>query len=78
AKGTSDPDGDKLNYTWWQYQEAGTYKYTLKIENSKKQKACITIPKDAQSGETIHIICEVTDNGTPSLTRYQRVIINIE
>jgi hypothetical protein len=30
------------------------------------------------SGETIHIICEVTDQGTPELTRYQRVIITIE
>ena len=25
AEGTKDPDGDKLTYRWWQYQEAGTY-----------------------------------------------------
>ncbi len=78
AKGSTDPDGDKLNYSWWQYQEAGTYQKLLKIENSKYKKACVSIPKDAKSGETIHIICEVTDHGTPSLTRYQRVIIKIE
>jgi hypothetical protein len=31
-------------------------------------------PDDAGNGDTIHIICEVTDSGNPPLTRYQRVI----
>ena len=26
ARGTSDPDGDELSYTWWQYHEADTYR----------------------------------------------------
>ena len=26
----------------------------------------------------LHVILEVTDNGEPALTRYQRVIFNIE
>ena len=38
----------------------------------------ITLPDNVNSGETIHVICEVTDNGTSKLTRYQRVIISIE
>ena len=33
---------------------------------------------DAQAGQTIHVILEATDNGTPSLTRYQRVIVTIQ
>ena len=24
AKGTTDPDGDQLSYTWWQYEDAGS------------------------------------------------------
>jgi hypothetical protein len=27
---------------------------------------------------TLHIILAVTDNGSPRLTRYQRVIVNVE
>lgn len=35
AKGTSDPDGDKLSYKWWQYQEVGTYGGQIQIENAE-------------------------------------------
>jgi hypothetical protein len=78
AKGTSDPDGDKLSYRWWQYEEADTYKGTIEISNAEKQEASFTVPADAARGETIHLVCEVKDNGTPVLTRYQRVVIEIE
>lgn len=75
AKGTKDPDGDKLKYKWWQYQEAGTYNGVIAITNSMSKNASLKLPSNISKGETIHIICEVTDNGTPKLTRYQRIII---
>jgi hypothetical protein len=78
ALGTSDPDGDELKYRWWQYREAGSYDGTIKIEDDGKQNASFTVPDDASKGKTIHIICEVTDNGTPPLTRYQRVVVEID
>jgi hypothetical protein len=78
AKGTSDPDGDELRYLWWQYKEADTYNGSIQIENSQNREASLTIPEDIKHGKTIHIICQITDNGTPNLTRYQRVIISIK
>jgi hypothetical protein len=78
AAGTSDPDGDALSYSWWQYQEADTYKGKIEIANALNQNISFVVPKDAKVGETIHIVCEVLDNGTPSLTRYQRVILTIK
>ena len=78
AKETTDPDRDKLTYKWWQYGDADTYKGAVRIENSGQQDASFTIPADAKAGETIHVICEVTDAGTPPLTRYQRVVITVE
>jgi hypothetical protein len=78
AKGTTDPDGDELTYRWWQYKEADTYDGTIEIKGVGKKKASFTVPTDAAKGETIHVICEVTDTGTPPLTRYQRVVIEIE
>jgi len=78
AKGTTDPDGNALAYRWWQYQEANTYKGSIQIKNASAQNASLTVPADAQPGQTIHIICEVTDTGSPPLTRYQRVVIEIK
>jgi hypothetical protein len=39
--------------------------------------ASLAIPADAKPGHTIHVICEVTDNGTPPLTRYQRAVMSV-
>jgi hypothetical protein len=78
AKGTTDPDGNALTYRWWQYCEADTYEGTIEISDAGKQDASFKVPGDAAGGENIHIICEVTDNGTPKLTRYQRVVVEVQ
>jgi hypothetical protein len=78
ARGTSDPDGDELDYRWWQYREAGSYDGEVEIPGAEKQNAAFAVPGDARSGQTIHVICEVTDRGTPPLTRYQRVVVTAE
>ena len=75
ATGSEDPDGSKLTYHWWHYREPGTYPGTVNIKNADEPEASFNVPRDAGDGETIHIICEVTDGGTPPLTRYQRVIV---
>jgi len=78
AKGTTDPDGDQLSYTWWEYKEADTYGGVIDIQNADQRDASFKVPEDAAPGETIHVICEVKDNGTPQLTRYQRVVVTVE
>lgn len=77
AKGTTDPDGDKLYYKWWQYNEAETFKGTIGIKDADQPDASFTLPKDVVKGQNIHIVCEVKDNGSPVLTRYKRVIVTI-
>ncbi|GJM36548.1 MAG: hypothetical protein DHS20C18_55490 [Saprospiraceae bacterium] len=77
AKGTHDPDGDELTYRWWQYEEADRYEGIIEIQNADKQNSSLKVPADAKNGDTIHIVCEVTDKGSPPLTRYQRVILTI-
>lgn len=72
----SDPDGDELSVNWWQFH-AGSYPGKVEILNPDSLKAEVLIPDDAAGGQTIHIIFEATDNGTPPLTRYQRVIITV-
>lgn len=72
----TDPDGDKTTVKWWQFQ-VGTYPNQIEIAHADTLNPEIKIPEDAKSGQTIHVILEVTDSGSPSLTRYQRVIIAI-
>jgi len=74
----TDPDGDALSYRWWHYQEAGTYKRNIAIKNATSKSASVTLSPDARSGQTVHLICEVTDDGSPPLTRYQRVVITVK
>jgi len=74
----SDPDGDVLNFNWWQYLEAGSFKEYLEIEGSNSAHASVKVPEEAIRGQSIHLILEVRDSGSPSLTRFARVIIRIE
>ncbi len=72
----TDPDKNNVSVKWWQFQ-AGTHPSKVNISNSSAQQTKVTVPKDAVAGQTIHLILEATDNGTPALTSYQRVIITV-
>lgn len=51
---------------------------TIALEGSDTQKVSFTVPANAKSGDTIHIIAEVQDNGEHPLKHYQRVIITVK
>jgi hypothetical protein len=72
---SSDPDGESLAFAWWVYVDAGTYPKPVEMTQSRGPCTSLTMPGDASPGQTIHLICEVTDSGLPPLTRYARVII---
>lgn len=76
ASGTTDPDGDALDFRWWHYADAGTYAGSP-LPDIKAAKADIIIPADARPGDEFHLICGVTDHGTPPLARYQRVVVRV-
>jgi hypothetical protein len=87
AMATTDPDGDELTYEWFCYEEAGTRSMSNSktgvkhdIVNSDKPKAWLKVKTSRvmpPGTGTMHIILAVTDNGTPRLTRYKRVIIDV-
>ena len=87
AIGSNDPDGDDLVYRWWVYNEAGTYKGEVPISWPDTAKTVVSIPKNAQSGDQIHVILEVRDNeqemASPEsddcipLTDYRRLVLNV-
>ena len=73
----SDPDNDKVTVNWWQFM-VGTFPGKVSFANANTTQVKLTIPNDAVSGQTIHVIIEATDNGSPSLTAYRRIIITIK
>lgn len=76
AAGSSDPDGDRLAYRWWIYREPGSFWDAPTIEGDRQAEATIAIPPEA-AGRTIHLILEVTDNGSPPLVAYRRIVLSV-
>jgi len=76
AENSVDPDGDELQFSWMHYPEPGNFPGKIEIANADSQMATIKAPEVDKPVE-IHIILSVTDSGEPSLTRYQRIIINV-
>jgi hypothetical protein len=87
AAGTTDPDGDALSYDWFVYEEPGTRSMSnnitgvkLPVNDADQQQAWLTVKTDRvvpPGTGTIHVILAVTDHGTPRLTRYRRVVIDV-
>lgn len=74
ASQSADPDNDALSFRWWILAAAGTYSHEIKINHANTSIAELEIPPDS-ADKSFHVICEVTDQGTPPLTSYRRLII---
>ena len=87
AEGSTDPDGDALSYEWFYYGEPGTFTTSsgrtgqpVVIQDFDRPRASFTVPTERvmpPGTGTMHIILAVTDDGTPRLTRYRRVIVTV-
>lgn len=87
ATSTTDPDGDALSYEWFCYEEPGTRRMSNSSTGVKHEINAFDQPKSSLKVKTsrvmppgtgtMHIILAVTDHGSPRLTRYKRVIIDV-
>lgn len=70
-------DGDTLSYQWIFYPEETDYTGPALQMNSPDHVATtVSVPAEAR-GEDLHVILVVTDSGSPPLTRYRRVILDV-
>lgn len=74
AKGSSDPDDDKLSYRWFVYREAGGFSGTLELKNPTSEEINFEMP-ELKSGQSLHLILEVKDSSSPSLFSYRRIVL---
>jgi hypothetical protein len=78
ARDSTDPDKDTLKFEWLHYAEPSSYRGpALAIEGASSPQAAIVVPK-VDSAQTVHIILIVTDQGSPPLTRYRRLILTVQ
>ena len=91
AAGSKDPDGQPLHYKWWVYEEAGlagTHGADITIAGATTPQAHVTVISPCRAAwipglipcrgaGVAHIILEVTDEGSPRLTSYRRIIVHV-
>ena len=93
ASQSHDPDGQPLHYSWMHYAEAGAGDSrslaSVSIADADSSKATITATATCRpmwiqipaakcpAVGVAHIILSVTDNGSPSLTSYRRVVMEV-
>jgi hypothetical protein len=91
SAGSSDPDGHRLSYRWFHYPEAGfapgASLAAVTVAGGELPRATVTAtatsrPKwlgGAPAGPegVAHVILAATDDGSPSLTSYRRVILKV-
>lgn len=73
----SDPDGDNLSLEWRQYR-VGSFGGDVVIDDATTPSPTVTIPSQARSGDEIHIVLSVEDDGEPALTKYHRLVITVK
>lgn len=91
AAGTTDPDGQGLHYEWFHYAEAGgtgTNLADVAIAGAQSAQATVTVKaacrpqwlggvRPCRGDGVAHVILAVTDDGSPALTSYRRVVLTV-
>ena len=75
AKGSFDPDGDRLKFRWYLYKEAGSYTGDFRLADVEQDSLTIQVPSLGED-QSLHIICESKDDGAPVLFSYRRIVIS--
>jgi hypothetical protein len=74
---SSDPDGDDVAVRWWRWDDADSYAGSVELDRTSGSRASFAVPGDAEAGQTIHVVAEATDDGSPALTRYERFVVSV-
>jgi hypothetical protein len=77
AAGSTDPDGNAMQTTWFVYPEPGTYRGEIELSQTDGADTQFTAPT-VTAPATIHIILQLKDNGDPPLSAYRRAVVTVQ
>jgi hypothetical protein len=92
ASRSKDPDGNRLHFEWFHYGEAAAMDAShaaVSISDASTPNATVSASATCRPGwlkmsatcpsttGTAHIILAVTDDGSPRLTSYRRIVLNV-
>lgn len=75
AIGTLDPDANDVELQWWIYNEVGTLSGAT-LSSTDGMETRVKLPRVDQP-QTLHVILEARDNGSPPLFAYRRTVIEV-
>jgi hypothetical protein len=76
AVGSSDPDGDRFDARWFLYPEPATYRGPLALSSEAGEGTSFVAPA-VEKPETVHVVLELRDQGTPPLFAYRRAVVTV-
>ena len=76
ARGSSDPDGNRISYRWFHYPEPGGSAQPIDLGDSQAEELSFRAPELSNEMD-LHIVLEVKDTGTPALSAYRRAIVRV-
>ena len=88
---SSDPDNNRLHFSWFAYPEAGSADGNhadVTIEGADTSKATVTATAVCHAAwlpgvlpckgtGVAHVVLAVTDDGAPQLTSYRRIVLHV-
>ena len=76
--GSRDPDGDTVDYDWWQYREAEAVNRNPEVILQRGDPlATRFVAPDVKEPTRFHVIFEAKDHGRPALYAYRRAIVTV-
>ena len=78
ASGSADPDGDKLHFEWIVYPEASNYSGPVPVVEGRDSRRASLVAPALEKPASLHVVLAATDSSSPPLTRYARVVLQIE
>jgi hypothetical protein len=76
ARGSSDPDGDRISYRWFHYPEPGGSIESVDLGEARAEELAFRAPKGLNAID-LHIVLEIKDDGSPALFAYRRAIVRV-
>ncbi|AHG88959.1 protein of unknown function DUF1593 [Gemmatirosa kalamazoonensis] len=77
AATVSDPDRNAVAVRWWRWKDVDTYPGDASPAEPTAPVTHLRVPDDALPGQTIQLVLQATDDGTPPLTSYRRVVVTV-